>query len=255
MNVEDLKTDKQLEKIYYCNDHNSNEQIQEQMRSFINELCQRRRDDPKEEGLQAGMLIMPSAFAAKITENDGKYPHGITNINLLRFIKKEKGFYVGEASSRFGIITNELSELIRNGIEIRIIDGEQNLMMAINSKQNIQTIFQLTVLKRLIDELWSIKQNELYKSIEVGFYSPISEIDVDDLNEEVYSRLIEAIETEKDKLEERNKEKDEGRNSATDTDNEKENLIETILEQQEKIKSQQVEILELKNKRRNLDEQ
>ena len=75
------------------------------------------------------------------------------------------------------------------------------------------------------------------------------------MNEEVYSRLIEAIETEKDKLEERNKEKDEGRNSATDTDNEKENLIETILEQQEKIKSQQVEILELKNKRRNLDEQ
>ena len=54
---------------------------------------------------------------------------------------------------------------------------------------------------------------------------------------------------------EEEQEKDEESNSATDTDNEKENLIETILEQQEKIKSQQVEILELKNKRRNLDEQ
>ena len=54
---------------------------------------------------------------------------------------------------------------------------------------------------------------------------------------------------------EEEQEKDEESNSATDPDNEKENLIETILEQQEKIKSQQVEILELKNKRRNLDEQ
>lgn len=211
MNVEDLKTDKQLEKIYYSNIQNSNEQIKEQISSFIEELYKRRRDDPKEEGLQAGMLIMPSAFASKITENDGKDPHGITNINLLRFIKKEKGFYVREASSRFGIIKNEMSELIRNGIEIRIIDGEQNLMMAIISKQNIQTIFQLIVLKRLIEELWRIKHIQLYKSIEVGFNSPISEIDVDELNEEVYTKLIEAIEKEKDKLEERNKEKDEER--------------------------------------------
>ena len=39
-------------------------------------------------------------IVSKITENDGKDPHGITNINLLRFIKKEKGFYVREASSR-----------------------------------------------------------------------------------------------------------------------------------------------------------
>ena len=90
MNVEDLKTDKQLEKIYYSNIQNSNEQIKEQISSFIEELYKRRRDDPKEEGLQAGMLIMPSAFASKITENDGKDPHGITNINLLRLIITSK---------------------------------------------------------------------------------------------------------------------------------------------------------------------
>lgn len=211
MNSNELLTDKLTEKVYASNEYDGTIHMQQQLGDFIEELYERRKDDYNEEGLQAGMLIMPNAFAAKITDNDGNDPHLITNINLLRYIKKEKDFYVREAAGKFGLIKNEMSELIRNGIEIRIIDGEQNLMMAINSKQNIQTIFQLTVLKRLIDELWSIKQNELYKSIEVGFYSPISEIDVDELNEEVYSKLIEAIEKEKDKLEERNKnlEKDE----------------------------------------------
>jgi len=86
-------------------------------------------------------------------------------------------------------------------------------MMAIQSNSNIQTRFQLEVLKKLANELWRIKQNGLYESVEVGFYSPLSQIDVDDLNEELYSELIEAIKTEKISLEEKNKnlEKDEER--------------------------------------------
>ena len=197
MNVEYLKTDKQLEKIYYCNDHNSNEQIQEQMRSFINELCQRRRDDPKEEGLQAGMLIMPSAFASKITENDGKDPHEITSINLLRYIKEKKDFYLREAGQWFNLLRNEKNEIYENGIDNRITDSEDRLMMAIQSNSNIQTKFQLTVLKALIDELWRIKQNGLYKSVEVGFYSPVSKVDVEELNDELYSKLNKSLEEEK----------------------------------------------------------
>ena len=179
------------------NDHNSNEQIQEQMRSFINELCQRRRDDPKEEGLQAGMLIMPSAFASKITENDGKDPHEITSINLLRYIKEKKDFYLREAGQWFNLLRNEKNEIYENGIDNRITDSEDRLMMAIQSNSNIQTKFQLTVLKALIDELWRIKQNGLYKSVEVGFYSPVSKVDVEELNDELYSKLNKSLEEEK----------------------------------------------------------
>lgn len=211
MNIEDLKTDKQLEKIYYSNNQNSDEQLNEQIRTFLNELCERRRDDSEEVGLQAFMLIMPNAFAAKITENDGKDPHAITEINLLRYIKKEKDFYAREAGEKFALLKNELSEIYKNGIGFRIADGEQDLMMAIQSHSNIQTKYQLTVLKKMFDELWNIKQKGLYKSVEVGFYSPISKVDVDELNDKKYSELIEAIDTEKKSLEERNKEKDEGR--------------------------------------------
>ena len=215
MSVDDFFTDKLSEKIYYCNDRNSNEQIKEQISLFIEELYKRRRDDSQEEGLQAGMLIMPNAFASKITENDGNDPHGITNINLLRYIIMLKKFYVREAGQRYNLIKKEMNEISKNGIEIRIIDEEQNLMMAIQSDSNIHTKFQLAVLKILIEELWRIKQDELYKSVEVGFYSPISEIDVDDLNPELYNEIIEVLEKEKSKLEERNrnkdKDKDEGR--------------------------------------------
>lgn len=197
MNVEDLKTDKQLEKIYYSNIQNSNEQIKEQISSFIEELYKRRRDDPKEEGLQAGMLIMPSAFASKITENDGKDPHEITSINLLRYIKEKKDFYLREAGQWFNLLRNEKNEIYKNGINNRIIDSGDRLMMAIQSNSDIQTKFQLTVLKALTDELWRIKQNGLYKSVEVGFYSPVSKVDVEELNYELYSKLNKALEEEK----------------------------------------------------------
>lgn len=42
MNLEDFKTDKQLEKIYYSNNQNSDEQLNEQIRNFLNELCESR---------------------------------------------------------------------------------------------------------------------------------------------------------------------------------------------------------------------
>ena len=70
-------------------------------------------------------------------------------------------------------------------------------MMAIQSNSDIQTKFQLTVLKALTDELWRIKQKGLYKSVEVGFYSPVSKVDVEELNDELYSKLNKALEEEK----------------------------------------------------------
>ena len=109
MSSNELLTDKLTEKVYASNEYNGDAHMQQQLGDFISELYNRRRSDSNEEGLQAGMLIMPSSFAAKITENDGNDPHGITNINLLRYIKKEKDFYVREAAGKFGVIKNEMS--------------------------------------------------------------------------------------------------------------------------------------------------
>lgn len=201
MNIEDLKTDKQLEKIYYSNDQDSYEHLQEQMRSFLNELDERRKDDSEEEGLQAEMIIMPNAFASKITENEGKDPHEITIINLFRYIKEEKDYYLREAGQWFNLLKNERKEIYKNGIVNRVIDSEDKLMMAIESASNIQTKFQLTVLKALTEELWRIKQNGLYESVEVGFYSPLSKVDVEELNDELYSKLNEALKEEDHRLE------------------------------------------------------
>lgn len=208
MNVEDFLTDYQSEKIYYSINQNSDEQINEQIKSFLEELYERRRDDYEDEELQAGMLIMPNAFAAKVTENDGKDPHEITNINLLRYIKGKKDFYIRKAGHYSSIISDERSEIYKNAIEVAIHDSEESLKLEIQSKSNIQTRFQLTVLKKLIDNLWHIKLNNLFQYVEIGFYSPISAVEVEDL-QDIYRELNEALEIEEKKLEERQSNKNE----------------------------------------------
>lgn len=206
MNVEDFLTDKQSEKIYYSNNQNSDEQINEQIKSFLEELYERRRDDYEDEELQAGMLIMPNVFASKVTENYGKDPHEITKINLLRFIKGKKDFYIRKAGHYSSIISDEKSEIYKNAIEVAIHDSEESLKLEIQSKSNIQTRFQLTVLKKLIDNLWHIKLNNLFQYVEIGFYSPISAVEVEDL-QDIYRELNEALEIEEKKLEERQNKK------------------------------------------------
>lgn len=208
MNVEDFLTDEQSEKIYYSINQNSDEQINEQIKSFLEELYERRRDDYEDEELQAGMLIMPNAFAAKVTENDGKDPHEITNINLLRYIKGKKDFYIRKAGHYSSIISNERSEIYKNAIGIYIHDSEEKLKMEIQSNSNIQTRFQLKALKNLIENLWQIKLNNLYQYVETGFYSPISDVEVEDL-QDIYSELTDALEIEEKKLEERQSNKNE----------------------------------------------
>ena len=174
----------------------------------MEELYERRRDDYEDEELQAGMLIMPNAFAAKVTENDGKDPHEITNINLLRYIKGKKDFYIRKAGHYSSIISNERSEIYKNAIGIYIHDSEEKLKMEIQSNSNIQTRFQLKALKNLIENLWQIKLNNLYQYVETRFYSPISDVEVEDL-QDIYSELTDALEIEEKKLEERQSNKNE----------------------------------------------
>ena len=91
---------------------------------------------------------------------------------------------------------------------IYIHDSEEKLKMEIQSNSNIQTRFQLKALKNLIENLWQIKLNNLYQYVETGFYSPISDVEVEDL-QDIYSELTDALEIEEKKLEERQSNKNE----------------------------------------------
>lgn len=83
INKEEVK-----EQFYYGDKSNSEEEIKKQIGLFFEELYKRRKDDTIEDGLQASAIIMPDAFAAKVNENDGIDSHKVTEINLLRYLKK-----------------------------------------------------------------------------------------------------------------------------------------------------------------------
>lgn len=202
MNAEDFITNEQSERIYFLNKNDKDKQIQEQIKSFLKELYERRRGIFEKDGLNAQILIMPDACAAKVTEKDGKDPNLITNINLARYIEKKDGFiekdgfYKNEVTKYNEVIEDEISEITNNGVDIKVIDNEDELQFKIESKTSLQTFFQVNILRKLVDNLWIVKQSEKYKSIKVGFSTPESYVEMKDLQEN-YDELSDAIETER----------------------------------------------------------
>ncbi len=138
MELNELLTDKLTEKVYYSRIQDGNEYMQEQIKAFLMELYKRRRDDPIEGGLQANMLIMPNAYAAKITENDGTDPHIITIINLLRYIKGKNTFYKREVSETLKMIKEEKYDSLIKALEneYRNLDSNNEL----NEPKDTKTI-------------------------------------------------------------------------------------------------------------------
>ena len=191
--------DKLEEKIYFGTDKNHQEELKAKLNEFLSVLISRRRDDPIEEGLQAEMIIMPETFAAKVNEKDGLSTHLITKVNLLRFIKHKNTFYIDKAGGYNAIIHDEIEQLTRDGIDIRILDGETEAIFAINSIRKCLSDFQINILKTLITLLKEIQQDNIYSSVEVGLDTANSKVDIDNINEEKYQELITALEDEREK--------------------------------------------------------
>lgn len=198
MEKKDLYTKNMVEKIYYGTENNGEEKIREQIGAFCDELYERRRDDSIEDGLQASVIIMPNAFAAKVNENDGIDPHKITEINLLRFLKNKNKYYKGEAAGNFMLIYDEAKEIMRKCVEIRIIDGKNYFMAAIVSNREIKSEYQIKVLKTVIDYLRCLQQSRKYTHVHVGFHTPLTTVEFEDIKENMYNRLITALEREKE---------------------------------------------------------
>ena len=200
MNKNQLYTNKLVEKVYSSTAQQSNENAQEQISSFIEELHTRRRSDPYEGGLQAEMVVMPDAFAAKVNENNGYDYHKITGVNLLRYIKKEDKYYSKEAVNAYGLLYYEANEILNNGIEIRFLDGKNTIMVAIMSNKEIKSQFQLDILKFLIDNLRKCQSKRLYTHVKVGLMISTTMIDTADIKEQMYQKLVNALEIEKNNL-------------------------------------------------------
>lgn len=196
MNKNQLYTNKLIEKVYYSNSKEKDEKAKEQIQKFLTELHERRREDPYEGGLQAEMVVMPEAFAAKVNENNGYDYHKITGVNLLRYIKKEDKYYSKEAIKHYGLLYNEANDILNNGVEIRILDGKNAIIVAIVSNKGIKSQYQIDTLKILIDNLKESQSKRLYTHVKVGLCTMNGTVECEDIKEQTYNKLINALENE-----------------------------------------------------------
>ena len=161
-NMEDIFTNKLSEKIYHGNYLNI-EDIKKQLKSFFNELIKRKRNDPLEGGLQASIIIYKDRCAFKINELDGAGLHVISEVNLTKFLYNDNNYLTEKAAGHFGLYMSEMMTITKDAISVRILDGEDKLMVAITSSGNIQSKFEIEVLKYIINICKNIKENNYYK--------------------------------------------------------------------------------------------
>lgn len=205
INKENFLIDELEEKIYYGTKQNNEEELNGVLKQFLIEVYKRRRNDPIEGGLQAEMIIMPEKFAAKITENEGLGSHYATSINLLRFIKGESSYYRDDVTQYSVIIKDEILDILTNGIEIRILAGQENIMFAISSNREHLSDFQIELLENQINLLKKVQQKNDDIYVEVGFSTPNSSIEFENidnseyekLSDEKYEKIMNAIKKEK----------------------------------------------------------
>ena len=188
------------EKIYKGTNKNEFKDNAHQMKLFFEMLYKRRREDPFEGGFQACALIMPDAFAAKANENDGLGIHGVEYINLLRYLQGNSEYFTSHGYGYFYLHKKETEEIILNGIEVRILDGQDKLMLAITSDRSIKSVFQLKVLKMIIDLCKQLKDKGLYQEVEVGINTPDIKIDFDEWTEDKFALMHNSLKDESNRL-------------------------------------------------------
>jgi len=178
------------EKIYSSRKEDNLELAERELRLFFNELVQRKRDDPFEGGLQASMVVLSDSFAAKVAEDDGHGLHSCAVINLIKYLKGEDKFYSQKAMRFPTLYLEQRNILSEEGVEIRILDGSENLMLAITSFNNIND-YQKEIIKKVISISNDIIDN--YQNVEIGIHAPNVIVEFTNLNKESFKNIINSI--------------------------------------------------------------
>ena len=186
-------TSVQEEAIYAFKEMESEEEINRKMYAFFSQLVERRRDDPIEGGLQAGIVIFPDKCAMKICENNGSGSHLNAFINLVKYLNNDNRYISLAGTGYFAISAAERKQLTENGVEVRILDGQNELMLAITSEALEKSQYQFEMLNKLLSLCKELKDSKIYDSIKIGLHTPVDEIDFDDLYDEHYENIMRAI--------------------------------------------------------------
>ena len=197
---EELFTSKLEEKIYHGDRFDDSKDISRQLNLFFSNLIKRKRNTPIEGGLQASLIILEDAFAAKVNEDDGMATHARSQVNLVKYLNHDKNYITNQGVRKAIVYKDEVLQLSREGIEIRILDGEDHLMLAIYGATDIHTKFQMETLQKVLFYCRQIKEKNFYKMVEIGLHTPSIIIDFGDFEEGLYQKMLNALSLDSQKM-------------------------------------------------------
>lgn len=189
-------TDVLEEKIYCVKDTDGKDKIHEQVEAFFKEVHARRRNDPVEGGLQAAAVIYPHVFAAKVNEQDGYGAHMASHVNLTKFINGDTNYLTDDGMRFFANYQNELRQLHTNGVQMSVLGGDEHMMVAINATTDINSIFQLEVIKNVLDVCSELKKSGGFKTIEIGLMTPCVRVAYGELDSDKHKQFATTIANE-----------------------------------------------------------
>ena len=189
-----IYTDKLEEAIYYATEKDTEEKATSELQKFFKELIERKRNDSLEGGLQAAMLIFPNIFLAKVNEEDGMGSHAHSNINLVKFMNGDHKYLTKYGIRKFNLYAKERNQIYDKATEIRILDGEEEMMLAIISNKDLESVFELKMIKRIILICNNLMKKNYYKNIDIGIHTPRITIDFGEWTDKKEKMMLEEIE-------------------------------------------------------------
>ena len=157
------------EKIY---DIYSNDEIERQIKTFLDEVISRKRFDPFEGGLQAGGVIYYDKAGFKICENDGMAPHPHTFETLSQYLNGEEKFSGINTMGNFGARRGDVNSFLNiphNGFTVRVLAGENELTLIFETDSDNISSFQLNVIKNIISYVKEIEKQGIIGDVVVNF--------------------------------------------------------------------------------------
>lgn len=145
------------------------------------------------------MLIMPEDLTFKINENDGAAGHMQTQVDMIKYLNGEE-ISALDGKGNLMAFTKKHGEIHqKGGFEVRIVSTPDTLTFAaIGPREGRLTDFQISSLERILKELRSIDEKNLYEAIEGGLTLPNGyTYDFDSLSEEVLKDLLDVLEKER----------------------------------------------------------
>lgn len=192
------------EKIYEMSDSFSDDENNELMHNFFQEIMARRKEDDVEGGLQAGGVIYHDKAAFKVNEQDGLAPHCHTIETLAQYMDGETMFSsvdsMGQVSKREGDPHNWVT--IENyAFEFRIIIGRQSMFVATSTLNDTITIFQLKVIDKFVDYIKLAFEQGLLKYISFNYVTKEKKFvtDMNDMKESDFDELKNLLKTSMEK--------------------------------------------------------